>query len=295
MWQAEHVAALLHRIGVKTEVLAIDTTGDKILNKSIAKIGSKGVFTEELEAMLHNGDIDIAVHSAKDLPSTLPNNLEIIAFTEREEPCDVVVSYNRFLNFDDTSQKLVIGTSSTRRAALIKHYYPKVRLVEVRGNLQTRMAKMKEGLCDGLMLAYAGVHRMGYEQHVISKMSLDTFTPAAGQGALAIEASSRLSAELRKQVRKAVNHEPTEKRLLTERAYLRHIDGGCSIPAFILANLDGDQLNVHAGIVSLNGKQVVREEMSGSVQDPDSLGTALGELVLANGGADILEEIRSES
>jgi len=158
------------------------------------------------------------------------------------------------------------------------------------------MTKMKEGLCDGLMLAYAGVHRMGYEQHIISRMSLETFTPAAGQGALAIEASiDSLDKKVREQIKSAVNHAPTETRLLAERSFLRHIDGGCSIPAFILANLDGNQLHIHAGIVSLNGKQVVREDFYGDAQNPEKAGLELGKLVMASGGQEILEEIRSES
>lgn len=295
MWQANHVADLLKQHGAQAEIVAIETTGDKVLNKSIAKIGSKGVFTEELESMLHDGSIDIAVHSAKDLPSTLPDGLKIIAFAERESPEDVVVSYNRFLNFEDTSQKLVMGTSSTRRAAFIKHYYPKVRIVEVRGNLQTRMEKMQEGLCDGLILAYAGVHRMGYEQHVITKLPLDKFTPAAGQGALAIEASDVLSKKHHDLVRKAVNHTQTEYRLLAERGYLRHIDGGCSIPSFILAHEEKGQLAIHGGIVSLNGKDVVRRDISGPVEAAEQLGATLGQQVLEAGGDAILTEIREES
>ena len=296
LWQATHVADLLKKQGAQAEIVAIETTGDKVLNKSIAKIGSKGVFTEELEQMLHSGDIDIAVHSAKDLPSSLPEGLGIIAFTERESPEDVVVSYNRFLNFEDTSQKLVMGTSSTRRAAFIKHYYPKVRIVEVRGNLQTRMEKMKEGLCDGLMLAYAGVHRMGYEQHIITKMPMDKFTPQAGQGTLAVEAAERLDKKSYNLIRKAVNHVPTENRSLAERGYLRRIDGGCSIPGFVIAHETSlGELHLHGGIIRINGKEVVRKDVTGAVQDAEALGATLGEQVLQGGGAEILAEIREES
>lgn len=294
MWQASHIARLLQQQGATTELVTIETIGDKVLNKSIAKIGSKGVFTEELETMLHDGSIDIAVHSAKDLPSTLPDGLSIIAFTEREDPSDVVVSYNRFLNFEDTSQKLVMGTSSTRRSALIKHYYPKIRLAEARGNLQTRMEKMQEGLCDGLILAYAGVHRMQYDQHLVAKLPLDIFTPAVGQGALAIEASDNLAPEIHALVRKAVNHTDTEDCLLTERAFLRHIDGGCSIPSFGLATLAGKHISIHAGLISLNGKQILRETMNGERQNPEEIGKRIGESILAQGGDEILAEIRGE-
>ena len=292
LWQAKHVAKLIEQQGIETELVTMDTIGDQVLNKSLSKIGSKGVFTEELEACLISGQIDIAVHSAKDMPSTLPDGLELIAFTEREEPCDVVVSYNRYLRLDDDSQKLVLGTSSTRRSALLKHYFPKIRIVESRGNLQTRMEKMKEGLCDGLILAYAGVHRMQYDQFIIQKLPLDTFTPAVGQGALAIEASTSLSPEIKKIVRKALNHDLTETRLLTERAFLRTMEGGCSIPTFALTTLHGNEITIHGGLVSLSGKEIIREEMTAPKENAVEMGQAFAEKVLSMGGDAILKEIK---
>ena len=293
LWQAEHVARLLEKHGAQTELVTMETLGDKVLNKTLSKIGSKGVFTEELEAKLLNGEIDIAVHSAKDLPSTLPDGLGIIAFTEREEPSDVVVSFNRYLRLDDESQKLVLGTSSTRRVAMIKHYFPKIRLVDMRGNLQTRMKKMQDGQCDGLILAYAGVHRMEYDSEIIQKLPLDMFTPAVGQGCLAIEAADALDKETYQLVRKALNHTDTEYRLLAERAYLRTLDGGCSIPSFALAHLEGDNIRIHGGIISLNGKTLLRKEMTAPKEEANDLGQTFGELILNNGGREILEEIRN--
>lgn len=293
LWQAEHVARLLEQQGAQTTLVTMETIGDKILNKTLSKIGSKGLFTEELEAKLLNGEIDIAVHSAKDVPSSLPEGLELIAYTEREEPSDVVVSYNRYLRLDDDSQKLVLGTSSTRRVAMIKHYFPKIRLVDTRGNLQTRIKKMKEGHCDGLLLAYAGVHRMGYDQQIIQKLPLDMFTPAVGQGALAIEAASNLDKETLTLVRAALNHPETETRLLAERAYLRKLDGGCSIPSYAIAFLEGDQLRLHGGIISLSGKTLIREEMTAPKEEAVALGEDFGEFILGKGGREILEEIRN--
>src|SRR6478609_7957183 len=160
LWQAEYVASLIKPSGFSTEIIPIDTRGDKILDVSIAKIGSKGVFTEEIEAKLLDGTIDIAVHSAKDLSSTLADELELIAFTEREIVNDVVVSYNK--KFSLKNDGINIGTSSTRRVAFTKHFFPQATTTSVRGNLQTRLAKLKNGDCDALILAYAGVHRMGY-------------------------------------------------------------------------------------------------------------------------------------
>lgn len=294
VWQANHVAKLLESHGAKTGLTLMETIGDKVLNKSLSKIGSKGVFTEELEQKLFSGEIDIAVHSAKDMPSILPEGLELIAFTEREDPADVVVSLNRHLRLDDDSQKLVLGTSSTRRTALVRHYFPKIRLTDSRGNLQTRMGKMGEGLCDGLLLAYAGVYRMDLDKHITSKLPTDTFTPAVGQGALAIEASVKLPKSIRNLVIKALNHEETEICLRAERAYLRKLEGGCSIPSFALATLHGDNVKIHGGIVSLNGKELIREEMILPIGKNIELGNNFGDLILGKGGEEILREIRAE-
>jgi hydroxymethylbilane synthase len=294
VWQANHVAKLLEQHGAKTELTLMETIGDKVLNKSLSKIGSKGVFTEELEDKLFSGEIDIAVHSAKDMPSALPEGLELIAFTEREDPADVVVSFNRHLRLDDDSQKLVLGTSSTRRTALIRHYFPKIRLTESRGNLQTRMQKMQDGLCDGLILAYAGVYRMDLSEHITSKLPLDTFTPAVGQGALAIEVAENLPKETQDLVKKALNHEETEICLRAERAFLRTLEGGCSIPSFALATLEGKEVKIHGGIVSLSGRDLIREEMILPISKNIELGNTFGDFILGKGGAEILAAIREQ-
>ena len=172
LWQAYHVRALLEKAGIEAEIVIIDTKGDQILDVSIAKIGSKGVFTQELEDQLLDGRIDIAVHSAKDMQSNLPEGFEIIAFTEREKENDVILSHKGTIEFADTTKPLLLGTSSTRRVATLRHFYPHVKTVEVRGNLQTRIRKMEEGLCDALLLAYAGVHRMGYDEMIVQELSL---------------------------------------------------------------------------------------------------------------------------
>ncbi len=197
MWQAEHVQRLLESNGFATEIIAIETKGDKILHKAISKIGSKGVFTEELEEMLHTGKVDMAVHSAKDMASTLPNGLELIAYTKREKEHDVVVSYNSDFKLD-SADKWLVGTSSTRRIAMLKHYYPNIRTTNMRGNLQTRMRKLEEGQCDALLLAYAGVHRMGFEDYIVEHLSVEEFTPQAGQGSMTIEVSTEIDYSLEK-------------------------------------------------------------------------------------------------
>jgi hydroxymethylbilane synthase len=293
LWQAYYVEELLQKSGLNTEIVIIDTKGDRVLDVSISKIGSKGVFTQELEDQLQDGRIDIAVHSAKDMQSNLPEGFEIIAFTERELENDVIASKNKNISISDSSKSLVLGTSSTRRVATLKHFYPHVKTVEVRGNLQTRIRKMEEGLCDALLLAYAGVHRMGYDEMIIEKLSLDEFTPAVGQGSVAIEVSESLDKIIKKQVINACNHTQTEIKLRAERAYLRVLEGGCSIPVFALANIEGDQISLKGGIVSLDGGKRISIEVKGDKQNPEAIGEKLADKVFAAGGNTILDEIKS--
>ena len=231
MWQAEFVQEQLGKSGIKAVLIPIETKGDKVLDVSISKIGSKGVFTEELEEMLANGEVDIAVHSAKDLPSELPAEFQILAFSSREKENDVVVSRNKSFRLDNKDAAFKVGTSSTRRVATLAHHFPNVETVEIRGNLQTRIKKMESGLCDALLLAYAGVARMGYDDMINQELPLDLFTPAVGQGSLAIEISVNLDDDKKRKIREVLNDPITEKKLLAERAYLRKLHGGCSIPA----------------------------------------------------------------
>lgn len=292
LWQAYHVEDLLKKAGLESEIVIIDTKGDQVLDVSISKIGSKGVFTQELEDQLLDGRIDIAVHSAKDMQSNLAEEFEIIAFTEREKENDILLSNKKGISISDATQTLVLGTSSTRRIATLKHFYPHVKTVDVRGNLQTRIRKMEEGLCDALLLAYAGVHRMGYDDMIAEFLNLDEFTPAVGQGSVAIESAKNLDPKLRTQIIQACNHAETEARLRAERAYLRVLEGGCSIPVFAMSSLKNDQLVLNGGIVSLDGKQRITFHLHGSTSYPESLGQELASKVLAAGGKEILEQIK---
>lgn len=290
MWQAEHVASLLEKGGAQTEIIPIETLGDKILNVSIAKIGSKGVFTEEIEEQLRSGSIDIGVHSAKDMPSQLPEGFELAAFTEREVVNDVLLSFDKSISL--ATKPLVVGTSSNRRIATLKRFYPHVKTVAVRGNLQTRLAKMEAGQCQALLLAYAGVHRMGYDSLIVQELSTEEFTPAVGQGSIAVEISKNLSPEKTALIRQYVNHPETETRLLAERAFLKKLQGGCSIPVFALSTLSPKGLTIHGGIVSLEGKAVVEEELAGEPSEAALLGEKLGTLILEKGGDKILKTIK---
>lgn len=293
LWQAYHVEELLKKAGVGSEIVIIDTKGDQVLDVSISKIGSKGVFTQELEDQLLDGRIDIAVHSAKDMQSQLPDGFEIIAFTEREKENDVILSHHPSLDISDGSKPLILGTSSTRRVATLRHFYPHVQTVEVRGNLQTRIRKMEDGLCDGLLLAYAGVHRMGYDDRIMQELSLQEFTPAVGQGSVAVEIASKMESSLKIQLSEALNHTETSLKLRAERAYLRVLEGGCSIPVFALGSLQGNQLTLTGGIVSLDGKERISIAVTGAVHDPEEIGRQLARQVFAAGGKKILDQIKS--
>ena len=294
MWQTETVARALNEAGMATRICAMETKGDKILDTSIAKIGSKGVFTQELEEQLASGTTDIAVHSAKDMQSQLPEGFSLIAFTRRERVNDVLVSDNPSLAIDDDRRPLRIGTSSVRRRALLRHYYPHVEPVEMRGNLQTRIRKMREGACDALMLAYAGVVRMEYDGMIVKIFPEDQFVPPVGQGCIAIEASSALSEEKRKRIRDCLNDSGSEICLTAERAFLRTLEGGCSIPAFALALLDGDEVVVDGGLVSLDGGKIVRSSLRGPAAAAARIGAELGSRILDSGGRALLLEIRDQ-
>ncbi|MBN1141832.1 MAG: hydroxymethylbilane synthase, partial [Deltaproteobacteria bacterium] len=260
----------------------------------IGKIGDKGVFTGELEDRLRTGEIQLAVHSAKDLPSALSETFEICAFAEREAAHDVLLGCRRGFDLDNPRLPLRAGSSSVRRTAFLRRLFPHLQAVPVRGNLQTRIAKLKGGLCDVLMLAGAGVRRLGYEHLVVREFSTALIPPPAGQGAIAVEVSRQLPAERRRRIREAVNHPGTERAVLAERAFLATLQGGCSIPAFAHAVLAGGRLVLDAGVISPCGERLVRERGEGDAGDPLRLGAMVGERVLERGGAEILREIREQ-
>ena len=291
LWQAYHIEGLLRDAGAEVEIITIETKGDKILDKALSKIGSKGVFTEELEEALYQGAIDIAVHSAKDLPSTIDERLSLIAFTERETANDVLVSHKKINN----EKPLIVGTSSTRRVALLRHYYPQHTIVDMRGNLQTRFKKMEQGDCDAMLLAFAGVHRMELDQSIQHIYPLNKFTPPVGQGSVAIQvAHDTLSNDKKTLVRTACNDKRSECVLLAERSFLKKIDGGCSIPVFGHAIIVENELKLSAGIISLDGQEIIRIEKIGAISSPEDLGEVVANELLSKGGDKILKEIKNQ-
>lgn len=293
LWQAEATAEKLQMAGLDTELVIISTKGDQVLDRSLDKIGSKGVFTEELEESLRDGSVEIAVHSAKDVQSTIPADLELLAFMEREMVNDVILSFDPNFKLERDS-KVVIGTSSTRRKALLKKYYPNVTTAESRGNLQTRLKKLEDKQFDALMLAYAGVHRMGYDNLIVHTFPEDEFVPAAGQGSVAIECAKDLDPELKQKIKAALDHADTHTCLLAERAFLKTMEGGCSIPSFALATLTPGEVSITGGIVSLDGKTLLQETMVAPLEEAGALGKKMAETILSKGGEEILKSIREQ-
>lgn len=292
LWQTHHVAEKLRAARFTVDIEIIQTKGDLVLDRSLDKIGAKGVFTEELEECLRNGTVDIAVHSAKDLQSTLPDDLEIVAFMEREQVNDVVISFDSSFTLD--RDQIVIGTSSTRRRALLKRYYPDVITAECRGNLQTRLQKLKDGQYDAILLAYAGVHRMQYSHLITEILPEDKFVPAAGQGSIAIECAKNLPLAKKIAIRNCLDHEATHVCLAAERAFLRTMEGGCSIPSFALATMHGSHVEITGGIVSLDGQQMITDTLQAPPHEVIALGEKLGQNILSMGGDQILQAIKEQ-
>jgi hydroxymethylbilane synthase len=293
IWQAEWVSLRLKSAGIVCELVPLNTIGDRVLDVSISKIGSKGVFTEEIEKALEAGEIDIAVHSAKDMPSSLPEPFELIAFGEREPAHDVLISFDPSIRLTQNAE-YVIGTSSTRRVATLRHYYPKIRTKDIRGNLQTRMDKLKAGPYEAIILAFAGVRRMGYEEFIAESLKMDQFVPPTGQGSIAIEALKSMPADKRDMLRHALNHNETEQCVQAERAFLKTINGGCSIPVFAYAIKKGISLEITGGVRSLDGEKEVMFTIRDDIKNNLNLGRQLAEKVLEAGGDDILRRIRNQ-
>ncbi|QIX60954.1 hydroxymethylbilane synthase [Hymenobacter sp. BT18] len=292
LWQAHHVADCLSAAGFVPEIVIITTKGDVVLDRSLDKIGAKGVFTEELEESLRTGHTTIAVHSAKDVQSTIPADLELLAFMEREKVNDVIVSFDPALDLQRPD--LVLGTSSTRRKAMLRRFLPHATTAEARGNLQTRLRKLEGGQYHALVLAYAGVHRMEYDQLIRHVLPETQYIPATGQGSVAIECARSLDPALKAELRRVLDHAATHVCLTAERAFLRTMEGGCSIPSFALATLsaDGREVTLHGGLISLDGQQFIEETQSAPVAGAEELGVRVAESVLARGGREILDDIR---
>lgn len=289
-WQAEWVKKKLEEFYPQEEFMLVPmkTKGDKILEVPLAKIGDKGLFTKELEVGLLSGEIDCAVHSLKDLPTVLPARLEIAAFCKREEPCDVFLSKNG-INLADLPPGSVIGTSSLRRKTQLQNYRPDLVFADLRGNLQTRWRKLAESDMAGIILAAAGVKRLGWEDRITEYIPEEIILSAAGQGSIAVEIASE-RADVRS-LFSVLNHWQTEIAVRAERAFLFRLEGGCQVPIGALAVTDEQQIFLKGMVASLDGQRMLRVSEKGN--NPEELGGKAAEALIAQGGMDILKEIRT--
>lgn len=293
MWQTEFVIQELEKLtdAYTFEIISLKTKGDKILDVSLAKIGDKGLFTKELEHGLLDGSIDFAVHSMKDMPTRLPEGLQISSVLKRHDPSDALVS-DKYQVFGALPKGAKIGTSSLRRRAQLLHVRPDLDIHDLRGNLQTRMKKMREEHFDAIILATAGVERLGWHDQIKEKLSFEICLPAVSQGIIGVETRTE-DAEIIRLVQ-LVNDDITACCASAERALLKSLEGGCQIPIGAHAKCQENQLYLQGMVGSLDGKTILRDALAGFADEAEQLGEALAERLIAQGAGAILESIRME-
>lgn len=292
LWQSRHIAGKIKEFftGLEIEIRIIKTTGDKILDVPLARIGGKGLFVKELEDALLSGDIDLAVHSMKDVPTELPSGLVIGAISKREDPRDIVISASG-RKLSDLPANSKIGTSSLRRIAQLRQKHSSFLIEDLRGNLDTRMRKLSEGLYDAVILAAAGVHRLGAESKITEYLSCEQFLPAVGQGALGIEI--RQDDNEVRNLLKEIHHPQTAAGVKAERSFLARLEGGCQVPIGAFGRFNKDNRLILTGMVSaVDGTHFLRDEIEGEGSDAESMGKELGENLLSQGADKILSQIR---
>ncbi|NPA17251.1 MAG: hydroxymethylbilane synthase [Aquificae bacterium] len=293
LWQANYIASQLkkHYPDIQVELVKIVTKGDKILDVPLAKVGGKGLFVKEIEEAMLRNEIDIAVHSLKDVPTYFPEGLGLVAITEREDPRDAFLSV-KYSSIDEMPEGAVLGTSSLRRKAQIMLKRGDLEIRDLRGNVDTRIRKLEEGQYDGIILAYAGLKRLGLEGKVRQVFEPDFMIPAVAQGFLGIEA--RLDDEETRKIVSVLNHRESEIRAKAERAFLKTLEGGCQVPLAAYSEIDGDKLKVTGFVSDLEGKRVFRDSMEGPPEEAERIGTALAEKLLDMGAREVLQEIYGE-
>jgi hydroxymethylbilane synthase len=285
LWQARWVQAKLGELGERSRIEIIKTTGDKITDAPLAKIGAKGLFTKEIEEALLDGRVDLAVHSLKDLPTSLPAGLGIAAIPAREDPRDAIIGSR----LNDLPQGAKVGTSSLRRMAQLRALRPDLAVEPLRGNLDTRLRKLDLGLYDAIVVAYAGLKRLGMASRATEILNPESMCPAVGQGALGIE--TRLGGDRVERICRALDDLPSRVAVTAERAVLASLGGGCQVPIGVYARLENGVLKVTALVASPDGHRVVRLCMEGDPSDPLGLGKELGRRLLAAGAREILERV----
>jgi hydroxymethylbilane synthase len=293
LWQSEYIRARIEGItGLQVVIKVIKTTGDKILDVPLAKVGGKGLFTKEIEVDLVSGEVDLAVHSMKDVPTELPEGLVLAAMPERVDPRDAIVSGGGF-TLETLPQGARVGTSSLRRVAQVRSLRPDVRIVDVRGNLDTRMRKAETGEVDVVVLAAAGITRMGWAERITHYIPTAQMVSAVGQGAIGVEIREDDG------FMQGVCAELADGRTMTcvraERVVMRVLEGGCQVPIGAYARYEDDRLVMDAIVGAVDGSVILRDRLEGDPADPDALGNAMAERLLEFGAADILAEIRDAS
>ncbi|WP_046005863.1 hydroxymethylbilane synthase [Pseudoalteromonas rubra] len=290
LWQAEFVKAELEKFhaDLTVELVPMSTKGDKILDTPLAKIGGKGLFVKELEQAMLEGRADIAVHSMKDVPVDFPAGLELHTICEREDPRDAFVS-NQYQALADLPAGAVVGTSSLRRQCQIRAMRPDLVIKDLRGNVNTRLAKLDAGEFDAIILAAAGLIRLEMAERIASFVSVEDSLPANGQGAVGIECRSD-DAQVQAWLA-PLEHSETRMRVLAERAMNRRLEGGCQVPIGAFAEIAGEQLTLRGLVGAVDGSQILRGEQSGPVADAEQLGIRLAETLLAQGADQILAEV----
>ncbi|ALS31501.1 hydroxymethylbilane synthase [Pseudoalteromonas translucida KMM 520] len=290
LWQAEFVKAQLEHYhpGILVELVPMSTQGDIILDTPLAKIGGKGLFVKELEQAMLEGLADMAVHSMKDMPVEFPEGLTLHTICEREDPRDAFVS-NNFANIDELPQGAIVGTSSLRRQCQIRASRPDLKIHDLRGNVNTRLAKLDSGQYDAIILAAAGLIRLEMKDRIRAYIEPEVSLPANGQGAVGIEC--RTDDEAIKALLAPLEHSETRIRVNAERAMNRHLEGGCQVPIGAYALVNGDQVHLRGLVGAIDGSEILRDEVSGHVDDAEKLGVELAKMLLAQGADRILAEV----
>ncbi|MCG6984214.1 MAG: hydroxymethylbilane synthase [Thiocapsa sp.] len=291
MWQAEHVAALLREMhrGLEVEIVGMTTKGDKLLDAPLAKVGGKGLFVKELEQGMLDGEADVAVHSMKDVPVDFPEGLHLAVIMDREDPRDAFVS-SRYPNLDALPAGACVGTSSLRRQCQIADRRPDLRIEPLRGNVNTRLAKLDAGEYDAIILAAAGLIRLGFESRIRGRIEPEESLPAIGQGAIGIECRS-VDQRINDLIA-PLHHRDTADRVLAERAMNARLHGGCQVPIAGHASIEADRLRLKGLVGTPDGSRILRAESAGPRDDPERIGTRVADDLLAQGAAEILDALK---
>ena len=289
LWQAGWIKSELQKLtpGLEIELNKIKTTGDKILDVPLAKVGGKGLFVKEIEEALLRGEADIAVHSMKDVPTEFPEGLHLAVITKREDPRDAFIS--RISNFRELPNGATIGTSSLRRSCQLLGLRPDLKIEQLRGNLDTRLRKLDEGQFDAIILAAAGVKRLGWAERITEILEPEISLPAIGQGAVGIEC--RTNDEFINKLIAPLNHPETSVCVRAERACLKKLEGGCQVPIAAYARLIDDKIVMEGLVGSVSGDRIIKSRIEGAPDNAESLGVTLAEDLLSKGAKKILDEV----